>query len=85
MKTQKKPKHVCPPWCHRCPLCVGPHGEAFVMPGCMGTAASGRNDLSQCTCARTLKSLMKKRKFVRELVRRIDYLEKRVEALEKGG
>ena len=38
-------RHVCPPWCHVCPLLDGD-----VMPMCMGTAAMG--SVYACTCKR---------------------------------
>ncbi len=72
--TAAKSTHKCPPWCHRCPLCIGPRGEACIMPQCWGSIH--RNDLFGCCCDLPgLKRKSKMRAKIKDLERRLAEVE----------
>jgi hypothetical protein len=68
---ERKYRHKCPPWCHRCPLMGGE-----VMPECWGTVIFGATyGLRACDCVKPQKPTAAD--VVSDLVRRVEKLEQR--------
>lgn len=61
-------RHVCPPWCHRCPDMDGD-----VLPRCWGSVH--RNDLLGCHCYKPDESTKKANAFWDDILIRLARIE----------